>query len=107
VQVDVGVFPMGSANKPKGLKHVTSSELSNSVKDMRVENNVARTGMVQAAGAKERVSFGTNMSTEEQTSDGRLVQEQALILDTVVARFHARKFGTNVTPYFCKKNSIL
>jgi hypothetical protein len=45
-------------------------------------------------GGMELVSFGTNMTTEEQESDSGNVEQIGGKLDTVVARFHARKFGT-------------
>jgi hypothetical protein len=94
VQVVGGVFPVGKENKSEGLKHVISNELSNNVKELRVENNAASTGMILSAWASERVSFRTNMSSKEESSDGRSMQDPGLTLDTTVARFHTRKFGT-------------
>jgi hypothetical protein len=45
-------------------------------------------------GGKDRVSFGTNMSTDEEESDSGNVDQVGDTLDTTVARFHAWKFGT-------------
>jgi hypothetical protein len=61
---------------------------------MQVENedgeasNPKRNG-----GAKERVSFGTNMTTDEESPDGNSVVKTKLELATAVERFHARKFS--------------
>jgi hypothetical protein len=43
--VNVGVFQTGSASNQKGLKHVISNELSNSVKELKVESNTTSAGM--------------------------------------------------------------
>jgi hypothetical protein len=48
-------------------------------------------GMRGSAG-KDRVSFGTNMSTKEETSDRRSVEQVEPRQITVIERFHARKF---------------
>jgi hypothetical protein len=47
-------------------------------------------------GTKARVSFGTNMTTDEESSDGNSVVKTELELAMVVERFHARKFGAKL-----------
>jgi hypothetical protein len=44
-------------------------------------------------GAKERVSFETNMTTDEESPDGNSVVKTKLELATAVERYHARKFS--------------
>jgi hypothetical protein len=41
---------------------------------------------------RERVSFGTNMSTEEESSDGRSVEQEDPTLMTAIQRFDVKKF---------------
>jgi hypothetical protein len=62
--------------------------------DMFMKVDTTSASASHSAGAKERVSFGTNTSMDDESSDGRLVQDSALTLDTALAMFHARKFGT-------------
>jgi hypothetical protein len=52
---------------------------------------------LQGQGGKDRVSFGTNMFTEEDTVDSSLAQERDTPKVRVVARFHERKFGQKNT----------
>jgi Fic family protein len=49
-------------------------------------------GEAQNSGGKERVSFDTNMSMEDECSDGGPVVQKAPPQMTVVEQFHARKF---------------
>jgi hypothetical protein len=44
--------------------------------------------------AKERVSFGTNMTSDEEPSEGNSMVKIELDLAMAVECFHARKFGT-------------
>jgi hypothetical protein len=46
--------------------------------------------------AKERVSFGTNVILDGESSEGNSVVKTELELATTVERFHARKFGANL-----------
>jgi hypothetical protein len=76
------------------------NKVTHSVHDLWVTGKSTETSRaLQNSGAKERVSFGTNMSTEEDVSDGQSVEQKPLELMTAIERFHARKFkglsGTN------------
>jgi hypothetical protein len=44
-------------------------------------------------GSKERVSFGTNMSTDDESSESGSVQQSPARPSTAVERFHAKCFG--------------
>jgi hypothetical protein len=56
---------------------VISRDLAQSVHDLRVaRNSPSNSGPSQHSGGKERVSFGTNMSTDEECSDGGLVEQK-------------------------------
>jgi hypothetical protein len=72
---------------------VVNKELSNSVQELRVTCNSTRMSQAsQNLGGKERVSFGTNMSTEEENLDGRSMEQKPPELMTVIKQFHMRKF---------------
>jgi hypothetical protein len=76
------------------------NKVTHSVHDLRVTGKSTETSRaLQNSGAKKRVSFGTNMSTEEDVLDGQSVEQKPLELMTAIERFHARKFkglsGTN------------
>jgi hypothetical protein len=59
-------------------------------KDMQVDLEAGDTSIPERiCGIKERVSFGTNMTTNEESSYGKTKLE----LVTTVERFQARKFG--------------
>jgi hypothetical protein len=57
------------------------------------ENNLVN-DQEQSQSRKERVSFSTNMTPEDEFSDGTSTVKTELELATVVERFQARKFGT-------------
>jgi hypothetical protein len=46
----------------------------------------------QSSACKERISFRTNMTTEEESSDGGSVEQKPVGAMTAIERFHARKF---------------
>jgi hypothetical protein len=52
------------------------------------ENNMGTRG----SPGRDRVSFGTDMSTEEEVSDGRLVKQKEPQMMAAVERLHAKKF---------------
>jgi hypothetical protein len=63
-------------------------------RDMQVENEDGEASNPERnGGAKERVSFRTNMTTDEESSDRNSVVKTELELATVVECFHARKFS--------------
>jgi hypothetical protein len=74
--------------------------VTHNVHGLRVTGKLIETSRAsQNSGGKEKVSFGTNMSTEEDVSDGQSVEQKPPELMTAIERFHARKFkgssGTN------------
>jgi hypothetical protein len=63
-------------------------------KDMQVERETGDANTHdKGCGIKERVSFRTNMTTDEESSDGNLMVKMELELATVVERLRAWKFG--------------
>jgi hypothetical protein len=63
-------------------------------KDMQVDLEASDTSIPERiCGIKERVSFGTNMTTNEESSYGNLMVKTELELVMAVERFQARKFG--------------
>jgi hypothetical protein len=57
-------------------------------------------------GGKERVSFGTNISSDEVMSNGTSVQQEAKLWSDAVERFHARKFRDKHLPNSDKQATI-
>jgi hypothetical protein len=63
-------------------------------------------GSMQDWGGKERVSFGTNISSDEVMSNGTSVQQEAKLWSDAVERFHARKFRDKHLPNSDKQATI-
>jgi hypothetical protein len=75
------------------LNNVISMDLARSVHELWVIGKSSEASFAsQKSGDKERVSFGTNMLTDEECSDGGLVEKKPQALKTAVERFHARMF---------------
>jgi hypothetical protein len=55
-------------------------------------NSPSNSGPYQRLGGKERVSFGTYMSTEEECSDVASIEQKPSELMSAVECFHAQKF---------------
>jgi hypothetical protein len=80
--------------KDTDLQNLTADELGSGVKDMQVEHEDGDTSKSRDNyGGKEMVSFGTNMTPDDESSDGSLVVKTELELATAVECFHARKYG--------------
>jgi hypothetical protein len=66
-------------------------------KDMQLDQETWEAGTHDKGGGfKERVSLRTNMTTDEESSDGNSVIKIKLELATAVERFHVRKFGAKL-----------
>jgi hypothetical protein len=80
----------GTAEKGQNVMG-TGSQFVNLVNELhaiqpkQVEKHMGSAG-------KERVSFGTNMTTDEESSDGGSVDQKPEGAMTAIERFHARKF---------------
>lgn len=71
-----------------------TNELAKGVKDITVaENSEAQGKLELSVSGKDRVSFGTNMTIEEDTSGSVSKGEEESKQLTAIERFHARKFG--------------
>jgi hypothetical protein len=71
----------------------TSEQFANIVKELHVAcYSVEASWAAQGSGGKERVPFRTNMSTEDESSDGSSVEQQFAAPLIAFERFHARKF---------------
>jgi hypothetical protein len=82
-----------TAQNAVDLNKVISRDLAQSVHDLQVAgNSPSNSRPSQRSGGKERVSFDTKMSTDEECSDGGSVEQKAQELMSIVERFHARKF---------------
>jgi hypothetical protein len=77
---------------------VISKDLIHNVHELQAACNSGEASWAsQKFGGKERVSFDTNMLTEEEVLDGRLVEQKPQVLMIVVEQFHVRKFKVNPT----------
>jgi hypothetical protein len=78
-----------------GHSNVVPKELISGVSAMQVVDDPKRSNQTEHKfEGKERVSFGTNMSTEEEVSDSGLESKNVTQLTTAIERFHSRKFGS-------------
>jgi hypothetical protein len=80
-------------NKIGELADVIAKDLAHGMYEMKVDGTTSvesREG--NHYGGRERVSFGTNMSTEDECSDSGSVEMRDPRLMIAVERFHARKF---------------
>jgi hypothetical protein len=77
----------------EGLKDTRANELANSVQGLKMtcQPDNASDASHRSAG-RDRVSFGTYMSTNEEISDDGSVQLSKESPQTAVEQFHARKF---------------
>jgi hypothetical protein len=92
---------------PEDFNNVISKKLVHSVHELRVEcNSFEASWVAQKSGGRERVSFGTNMLMDEESSDGGSVEQKSLSLMTVVEQFHAKKFSENFG-YKAEKRVVL
>lgn len=84
-----------SSAQEKHIPQVISNELVNGISDMKVADKRA-IPVDNVSDMRQRVSIGTNMSSEEDTSDSinQSVDEGKM---TSIDRFHAKKFGTKTT----------
>jgi hypothetical protein len=79
----------------KQVQDITTNDLAKSVKGLHLECRSASVGYgTNNRGGRERVSFGMNMTMNDEESDSGNVEQDENRLDNAVARFHARKFGT-------------
>jgi hypothetical protein len=77
-------------SEEKGVKIMTTDDLTRSGKDLHMADTAMGEGQeVSSKGGRERVSFGTNMSTEEEESGSGSGDHNESKLDTAMARFHA------------------
>jgi hypothetical protein len=71
---------------------MSSDDLSESVKELRVAGDgTMATKVIDGHDAKERVSFGTDMSTEDESSASESLKQATLWLDTVMSKMQERK----------------
>jgi hypothetical protein len=81
--------------KTEGHNNAVTKELISGVNAMPVVNkSLSASQNENHTEGKEQVSFGTNMSTEEEASDTGLEAQNEMQLTTTIKRFHAWKFGT-------------
>jgi hypothetical protein len=85
----------GTANRGReGQISAEPSEIIRGINAMHVEEKPRSPCLSEhRMEGKERVSFGMNMSTEEEVSDSGSDPNDGWHLTTSIARFHARKFG--------------
>jgi hypothetical protein len=85
----------GNQLKQEGELHkVDTDAIESVIKEMQVGTDSTEDDRgMQSQERKDRVSFGTNMTPDEELSDGGSVLQTDLVLASVVDRFHARKFG--------------
>jgi hypothetical protein len=77
-------------SEEKGVKIMTTDDLTRSGKDLHMADTaMGEDQEVSSKGGRERVSFGTNMSTEEEESESGSGDHNESKLDTAMARFHA------------------
>jgi hypothetical protein len=78
-----------------GHSNVVPKELISGVSAMQVVEVSQRSNQTeQKIEGEERVSFGTDMSTEGELSNTGSESKNELQLTSMIARFHARKFGS-------------
>jgi hypothetical protein len=71
---------------------MSSDDLSESVKELRVAGDgTMATKVIDGHDAKECVSFGTDMSTEDESSASESLKQATLWLDTVMSKMQERK----------------
>jgi hypothetical protein len=81
--------------KTEGHNNAVTKKLISGVNAMHVVNkSLSASQNENHTEGKEQVSFGTNMSTEEEAFDTGLEAQNEMQLTTTIERFHARKFGT-------------
>jgi hypothetical protein len=90
---DVDVLLDGKDAPEGGLETGNRNDQGSDLQEEKVGNETSKPRA--ALEAKERVSFGTNMTSDGESSEGNLVVKMELELATAVERFHARKFGAN------------
>jgi hypothetical protein len=79
-----------------GEQVATGEELAGDTKDMHGSCKLNEDSLdTRGYAGRDGVSFGTDMSTEEEISDGRSVEQDTQPFMTTVERFHARKFRDN------------
>jgi hypothetical protein len=72
----------------------TGQGFSNLVQGLHATcNSVEASWQAHGSTRREKVSFGTNMTTDEESSDGCSVDQKLKEPMTAIERFHARKFG--------------
>jgi hypothetical protein len=75
------------------LDDMISKDLAHGMHDMKMEGNASReSGKFQGFREKERVSFGTNMSMDDESSDSGSMEQKDSKLMMTVECFHASKF---------------
>jgi hypothetical protein len=85
----------GQGTEAGKLKEIISNELVHSVKDMQMDySSPNRSWSAQSGGAKERVSFGTDRSSSEESDNSANMHQYMQDMQTAVGRFHAKKFRT-------------
>jgi hypothetical protein len=79
-----------SGDMTKGL----SDDFHESVKSMHVAGNDTNTSGTQLGlGRRDRVSFDTNISFEEDSEESGMIHQSEVHSMIAVERFHERKFG--------------
>jgi hypothetical protein len=99
-----GGTPSETKPQPKaqmdGTAGVATEKASSSVRFVNIVkevhdacNSAEASWAAQGSAGREHVSFGTNMSTEDESSDGGSVEQKTIGPITAIERFQARKFG--------------
>jgi hypothetical protein len=90
------------------LKHFISTDLADGVKEMNVEGSLVEEDSYggQLREGKGRVSFGTNMTMDDESSETGSVHKSPSQFETAIERFHARKFGGNPKQSLEKKSAL-
>jgi hypothetical protein len=102
-----GVKKEGIGSAVGKLNEFISNELVHNVKDMQVDGSSPnRSCSAQSGGAKERVSFGTDMSSSEESDNNANMQQHIQEMHTVVGKFHAKKFGSKTSAGAERKSTL-
>jgi hypothetical protein len=88
---DYGRRPMSEEEASK--QDEAGEQFDNVMKELHDACNFAEASWAaKGSASRERVSFGANMTIEDESSDGGSVEQKSVGQLTAIERFHARKF---------------
>jgi hypothetical protein len=92
-QISTGRHKVGGATGDSKMREQAEGKFVNLVNELHDACNSAEASWEAHGNArKERVSFGTNITTEVESSDGGLIEQKLAGAMTATERFHAQKF---------------